>query len=77
MTPWETLKIAFGNCPYWHPYFASFAGFALERDQLLVELGFLPLPAIAFSCCRPRCTLTAFPPGAATMSTGGICSTGL
>ena len=46
MTPWETLKIAFGNYPYWHPYSASFAGFVLELDQLLGELGFflfLPL----------------------------------
>ena len=42
MTLYGTLRIAFGNCPYWHPYFASFVVFALEPDQLLVKLGFFP-----------------------------------
>ena len=50
MTPWGTLRIAFRNCPYWHPYFASFAVFALELDQLLVKLAFflyLPLRLVS------------------------------
>ena len=40
------IKIAFGSYPYWRPCFASFAGFALGWDPLLVKLDFflyLPL----------------------------------